>query len=623
MKIKKYHRPTVTLILSLLIITVGANNARGNSTIVEFKLSAGIHAAASAEFGHSIDINGDVAVVGSPVGEAAYVFSYNGTDWDLEARLIEPASSTIYFGWDVAISGNTLVVSAFNFLWSYGSVYVFTHDGDSWDEGQELISGSGVGASVAIDGDTILVGATGVGLIHVFTNHNDGKGWQQEIEFISPPSPAPFFGWALDLSGNTAVVGAPLMGLAYVFTRDGDSWDEGQELIRGDWVGSSVAIDGETLVVGAPSLLPISSQIPQGPGSAYVFRKDGNGTWQQQELPNPGVDGFGAAVAISGHRLAVGAPTDDVACSDDPFCNSGSVQMFYYDGESWIQNPQHAALIPTLEPAPEESDQFGWAVAMDGSRIAVGARFGDVFAGNPPDAPIISDAGAAYVFALPQANRPPKAKAKADPDEAIEGYLVVLDGSLSEDPDGDPLTYEWVQKQMDDEPLVELNLNNPVYPTFIAPELNLECTTLRFELRVTDDKGLTSEPQANVDVKVLPNNLIYSELRRKHRQWLTWHKYTFKGFKDEVVTISLEADPNGWNHGKGVTLILKDKIRGIWFREAARGDLPKTITAKLPADGEYAVYVVKQPLFYRGKPFSGKYVLTMEGTCGKLRKSSR
>jgi hypothetical protein len=372
MKIEAHRKILLAAILTLLFIPLLTNTASGDESISEFKLTAGIHAAEFDQFGYSVDISGDTAVVGVPFGESAYVYRFDGTDWKQEKQLIAPTS---YFGWDVAINGDTVVVSAFNFLWLYGSVYVFARSGDSWDEGQELITGLGVGASVAIDGDTILVGAPLTGWTYVFTNGE--TGWEEKPGIASPSTSMPFFGWAVDLSGDTAVVGAPLTGSAYAFTRNGDSWDAGQELITGPGVGAPVAVSGDTAVVGAPSSLPLLSQPPLGPGAVYVLRKQNDGTWQNQNLSTPAVDGFGASVAISGDRLVVGAPTDDVVCPDDPSCNSGSVYLFRYDGANWAQDPLQPTLIPVVAPSPEQFDQFGWAVAIDSSTVVAGAVFGN------------------------------------------------------------------------------------------------------------------------------------------------------------------------------------------------------------------------------------------------------
>jgi hypothetical protein len=259
-------------------------------------------------------------------------------------------------------------------------------------------------------------------------------------------------------------------------------------------------------------------------------------------------------------------------------------------------------------------------VAIDSSTVLAGAVFGN-------DLERI-DTGSASVFILASPNEPPIARAEAFPDEVKEGDLATLDGSESEDPDGDPLIYHWVQTGG---PEVDLDFgmasddgDDPAVRTFIAPELSDGCDTLTFQLTVTEDveSGLTSDP-VTVDIRVLPNNTIHSKLRRKHRHWLYWHKYIFEGEANQVVTLTLQADPNGRSRGERATLMLKDKIRGVRFYRKDRSGLPNTITATLPADGKYAVYVIKQPWFCRGKNFRGDYILTLEGTCGKLKRSLR
>jgi hypothetical protein len=529
-------------------------------------------------FGNSLDIIGNALVIGASRDDingtdsgAAYVmrFSYDENTWTIskQTRLTptEPSAAD-QFGYSVAISDNRVVVGTYK----AEAVYVFDDNGSGWDEKAKLSAGDAqggekFGSSVAIDGDTLVVGAI-----------KGGNGYAQT-------------------------------GSAYVFHYDGYAWVEEAKLVAADLgdsdkFGYSVAIEGDTIIVGAP----YHDDGESNSGAAYVFRLNA-GHWLEvakltgSELFENAY--FGNSVALSGNTAVVGAYKNDLLDKDNNLLvDAGSAHLFRFDGSGW---PEKEKLIPY---DVEAGDEFGCAVAISGDTVVVGAhKEGDL-------------AGSAYIFTLALENQPPVANAGENM-EVEEGDLVVLDGSLSEDPDGVILTYEWVQKLTDDEPLVELDLSNPVYPTFIAPALNPKCTTFTFELRVTDDKGLTSEP-AKVEVKVLPNNRIYSKLRGKHPRWPTWHKYTFEGFKDEVVTITLEADPSGWNHGKGVTLMLKDKIWGVWFREAARGDLPKTLTAKLPADGQYAVYVVKKPWFRRGNSFSGHYILTVEGTCGKLRKSS-
>ena len=172
MKSEAHRKILLVAVLTLLFIPLLTSTAHGDDSLSEFKLTAGIdYVAEFDQFGYSVDMSGDWVVVGAPNGESVFLYKFDGTDWEpLEEPLVAPTSPPTpisYFGWDVAIDGDTLVVSDFNFLWLYGSVYVFTRSGDSWDEGQELKTGLGVGASVAIDGNTILVGAPITGFTYV------------------------------------------------------------------------------------------------------------------------------------------------------------------------------------------------------------------------------------------------------------------------------------------------------------------------------------------------------------------------------------------------------------------------------------------------------------------------
>jgi len=627
MKFEAHRKILLAAIVTLLFVPLLANTAHGDDSLSEFKLTArGDQPATYDQFGFSVDISGYTAVVGAPFADSVYVFQYDESTsaWseDPVAVLTAPVpAGPGQFGWSVAIDDDTVVVGALDLRSYIGSAYVFTRSGGTWNEGQQLTAGPGIGASVAISGDTLVVGALiPASSAYVFRYvYDDSRGtwdWVQNWELKAPgASFAPFFGWSVAIDGDTAVVGAPFAGAAYVYTRNGGTWDEGSELITGEYVGSSVAVSGDTVVVAAPSYTSFPLHPPSGPGSVFLFSRSGD-TWSKLEPLNSEASGFGGSVAISGNMLVVGAPQDN-----DGDKLSGSAYMFKYDGSNWIADSAVPKLSPSVAPPAEDADQFGRDVAIDVSTVIVGAPFGD--------GPIV-DTGSASVFILPSPNQPPIARAEALADEVKEGELVTLDGSKSEDPDGDPLIYNWVQiggPEVDMDLALVLAANdktNPAVRKFVAPELSDGCDTLIFQLTVTEDfdGGLTSDP-VEVKIKVLPNNTIHSKLERKHRHWLYWHKYTFEGVKDEVVTLDLQADPDGLSRGGRATLILKDKIRGVRLYKKDRGELPNTVTATLPADGEYVVYVVKQPWFCRGKNFRGDYILTLEGTCGKLNRTSR
>jgi hypothetical protein len=613
-------------ILSLLFIPLLSHTANADDPYLESTLTAKAPSP-TAEFGLSLDMSGDTLVVGAPFANSVYVFRRNGSSWDDGHELELPASSADYFGWDVAISGDTILVGAFDFLFTLeGSVHVFKYDGTAWVlEKDTLIAGTGVGTSVALDGDIAVVGAilhtsTG-GSAYVFRREEtqEGTNWIEEDELTAPTYFPPFFGWDVAVSDATVLVAAPSFtgpeaGMVHVFTHDSSSQTWGEEAqitsndpVPGAFFGGSVAMDGSTVVVGAPSFLYPYMRLMDSPGWAYVFRLNQDNFWVEDTLPLPAANGLGNSVDVYGNTVVVGAPLSDDLSKAEKGDRVGSTYVYRYEEDKWIELEK-----PLLVSDAETTDQLGWSVAVDDSTVVVGAPFWDDLE--------IDDAGAAYVFVLPTPNEPPVANAGPYM-EVLEGDIVELDGSASSDPDGDSLTYEWVQTQVDDEPLVELDLTDPAHPIFVAPELlNPACTTLTFELVVTDDKGLSSEEPDRVEITVLPDNKIYATLGKNRRRWWDWHMYTFHGTKNEKVIITMEPDANGRYRGNRATLILKDLIRGTRYCLKSRRRMTNILEADLPATGEYLIIVAKQPWFFWGRGFRGDYVLSVEGTCGKLKK---
>jgi FG-GAP repeat len=212
------------------------------------------------------------------------------------------------FGYSVALSGNSALVGAY--LKTIGSntyqgvAYVFTFNGSTWVQQQELTASDGAagddfGSSVALADNVALVGAyrktvgsNGFqGAAYVFT-FNGGTWVQQQELTASDGSAFDQFGWSVALSGTTALVGAEsktiglnsAQGAAYVFTFNGSAWDQQRELTAndggsGDYFGYSVALSGTTALVGA-YLKTVGSNGTQG--SAYVFTFNGS-TWIQQQ----------------------------------------------------------------------------------------------------------------------------------------------------------------------------------------------------------------------------------------------------------------------------------------------------------------------------------------------------
>src|SRR4030095_3574942 len=195
------------------------------------------------------------------------------------------------------------------------------------------------------------------------------------------------------ISGDTLVVGAPLdngaggsqQGSAYVFVRSGGVWSQQQKLEapdagEGDDFGLSVAISGDTVVVGAPFDDGAAGVLQ---GSAYIFARS-DGVWsQQQKLEAPDADEegeFGLSVAISDATVVVGSRNDGAAG-----VNQGSAYFFARIGEFWSQQQK-------LEASDAEAgDQFGFSVAISGATVVVGSTFWDspssayVFVRSPPN----------------------------------------------------------------------------------------------------------------------------------------------------------------------------------------------------------------------------------------------
>ena len=438
---------------------VGANSDQGSAYVFtrsgstwtqQAKLTAG-DGAASDYFGYSVALDGDTALVGAVSDGAlninpssAYVFTRSGNTWTQQAKLVAgDGASNDYFGASVALDGNTALVGAIyddvGVNGDQGSAYVFTRSGSTWTQQAKLVAGDGAiidhfGFSVTLDGDTALVGAiydtVGVnsdqGSAYVFTR--SGATWTQQAKLVAGDGAAgDTFGNSVALDGDTALVGVCRddvgansdQGSAYVFTRSGSTWTQQAKLTagdgaEGDFFGSSVALDGDTTLVGA-NYDDVSSS---SQGSAYVFTRSGS-TWIQQAKVTAGDATaralLGWSVALDGDTALVGAYADDVGAISD----QGSAYVFTHSGSTWT----HQAELTAGNGAT--GDWFGDSVALDGDTALVGAYTDDVGAN--------SDQGSAYVFTRSGNMWTQEAKLTADDGAAGDwfGYSVVLDGDTA------------------------------------------------------------------------------------------------------------------------------------------------------------------------------------------------
>ncbi|HJK98392.1 MAG TPA: hypothetical protein RMF84_14270, partial [Polyangiaceae bacterium LLY-WYZ-14_1] len=283
-----------------------------------------------------------------------------------------------HFGYAVAVSGDTLAVGApqessnstgvngdedNNDAVRSGAVYVFTRSGGRWSQqayvkasntGSRTFEGDAFGAAIALDGDTLVVGAPGEESIATGVNGDQDDNTSRDH------------------------------GAAYVFVRSGTTWTQQAYLkasntsdvfagFGGDGFGSTVAIQGDTVVVGAfledggsPGIDgDDANDDVRDSGAVYVFTRSTLGRWAQSayiKSSDPGEqDYFGAAVALDGRALVVGAPGDDRTRE-----SGGAAYVFERSGGSWAE-------VDVLESSVEGLF-FGATVAIDGGRIAVGQR---------------------------------------------------------------------------------------------------------------------------------------------------------------------------------------------------------------------------------------------------------
>ncbi len=415
-----------TAIVGAVFDDVGANFDQGSAYVFvksgtvwtqQAQLTAS-DGAIGDQFGNSVTISGDTAIVGANFDEiganfaqgSAYVFVRSGTVWTQQQKLTASDGATNdFFGWSVAISGETAIIGAYSdnigANSNQGSAYVFVRSGVTWTQQQKLTASDGAandvfGFSVSISGDTAIINATAddvgantdQGSAYVFTR--SGVTWTEQQQLTASDGTAfDNFGISVSISGDTVVIGAQVddvgansnQGSAYVFVKSGITWTQQQKLNSSDGAandnfGWSVSISGDTVIVGAITN-DVGANLDQG--SAYIFTRSGV-TWTQQQKLNASDgtinDYFGGSVAISGNNIFVGVNFDKVGAN----VNQGSAYAFRVLGNGWTQEAQRVLSDGAL------NDYFGRSVAISGDTAIVGAYLDDVGANT--------DQGSAYIF---------------------------------------------------------------------------------------------------------------------------------------------------------------------------------------------------------------------------------
>ena len=346
-------------------------------------------------FGSAVAISGDTVVIGAP-GEdssttgvnsnpdeaapgagAAYVFVRNGAAWTQQAYLkplvFNPAGQD-GFGTSVAISGNTLIIGA-----------------PGEDSGSTGIN------------STPIYNRDGSGAAYIFVR--SGSAWSQQayLKTLWVDTGEDRFGTSVSISGDTVVVGAPgedssttgvgstpnnsagESGAAYVFTRSGTSWSQSptgylkaSNTAGYQRFGTSVSIDGDSIIVGAYGESSNTTGVDSTPnllgfnhGAAYIFARN-EGFWGQQAYlkadptSSHGDAFFGSAVAIQGNTAVVGIPWRNVTSIAN---RSGGACVFVRNGTTW----SHQALLRPLDSELKFGIQVGTSVGISGDTVVLGS----------------------------------------------------------------------------------------------------------------------------------------------------------------------------------------------------------------------------------------------------------
>jgi hypothetical protein len=311
--------------------------------------------------------------------------------------------------------------------------------GGRWRHRQCLVAldrevGDGFGRAVAVDGDTIAIGAehdddgaiANAGSVYVFVR--TGRIWTFERKLVAPePRAEAHFGHCVALDGDTLAVGSCGPNTVHVYERAGAWWSE-PRVIRalpeqaGNF-GQSVALDGGRLVVGAEWRRSPFAELTAG--GASVFERVGLEWILEQDLAagDPGNDDrFGHSVAIADDLIVVGAPQDGDSTNE----SSGSAYVFTRADGEWAERQK---LVPWVAD-PEQG--FGWSVAVEGANLLIGAPW--------YSSEGVRRAGCAWLFRPSGVRWAPSGQLMADgaaPSDllgeiAISGHTAVLGARLTD-----------------------------------------------------------------------------------------------------------------------------------------------------------------------------------------------
>jgi hypothetical protein len=355
-------------------------------------------------FGYSIAVSGTTVAIGATLNGtgAVYVFEKPANGWENMTQVAKLTASDgepdTRLGVSVAVSGDTIVAGAIG-VSNSGPAYVFVEPPGGWadmTQTAELSPTDGsefdyFATSVGISGDTIAVGSS----IGAYVYVRPSSGWSDATQTAKLTEDTGYnFGSVVAIQGNTILADYPGsnqgLGSICVFTKPPGGWVNtstfAAELTVSDAaVGSSLAIDGHTIVIGSPYALG-TGQSP--PGAVYVYEEPPSG-WtsatQTAELTVAGqpTEQLGYSVGISGGFIIAGAP-------DARGGVGGAGYLFAAPPGGWVTTSTYTKRMAA------GNGGLGFSAAISGSTAYLGAPLQEVGSNV--------DQGAAYVFGTTTAN---------------------------------------------------------------------------------------------------------------------------------------------------------------------------------------------------------------------------
>jgi len=346
--------------------------------------------AGGSNLGQSLAATPSHLVAGAPTtggtnAGAVFTFERDGDTWNPTGSLVPPdIAAEDRFGVSIAISDNSFVAGSFlDNVGPHddaGSADVYDWAG-TWSHSQKLTAldaspNARFGSACAIDGQTIVIGApedstlgSRAGASYVFSRI--GGTWLQHSKLLaSDGNGDDYFGTSVAIEGNRIVVGAPGRVAAYIFEFDGFVWSQTAKLpvtlpSTADFA-ATLDLDGQRVAIGAPR-----ADLATSDGGACYVATYANGSWSIEALPLPSglinLERLGSSVSLSGDLLAVGAPGE--SGTNPPI--TGSAYLYEYSAENWN-------LAEHLEPSGANlDDRFGSSLCVAEDFVLCGADQND------------------------------------------------------------------------------------------------------------------------------------------------------------------------------------------------------------------------------------------------------